>query len=273
VPPNTAAADSGWDCHVHVFDAQAPVRAGHYTPAHHPLQAIEDLAATQGLQRLVLVQPSVYGDDHRVLLQALQQQPGRHRGVAVLPADVSEAQLDTLHAAGVRGVRFNRVSPAGHVGDPEADLQALAPRLRARGWHVQWYVHAAELPLLARWQQQTGLPFVLDHLAGLHAALPATDPAWDAARQLADGGAWVKLSGWYRLQAQGPFDALLPHIQRVATLFGPRLLWGSDWPHTGLPTAQLPAYAALLAPVRAALGDAALSTILRENARALYFHD
>ena len=58
----------GWDCHVHVFDAHTPVRAGHYVPREQPLPAIEAVAATHGIGHVVIVQPSVYGSDHRALL-------------------------------------------------------------------------------------------------------------------------------------------------------------------------------------------------------------
>ena len=66
-----ASVATGWDCHVHVFDAAAPVRPGHYRPDHHPLEEIEALALAHGIGHLVLVQPSVYGSDHAVLLRAL----------------------------------------------------------------------------------------------------------------------------------------------------------------------------------------------------------
>ena len=226
---------SGWDCHVHVFDAAAPVHAGsHYLPQTRDLAEIEAIAAAQGVGRLVLVQPSVYGTDHRVMLRALCAEPGRHRGVAVLAADVTDAELDTLHAAGVRGVRINHVSPVGARGDAAALLRALAPRLRARGWHVQWYVPPEQLPQLPALQDEAGLPFVLDHLAGMGLGV-ADDKStcWSALQALAAGGAWVKLSGWYRLQAARPYDALHTRIARVAALFGTRCVWGSDWPHTG----------------------------------------
>lgn len=262
-----------WDCHVHVFDASAPVRPGHYAPVHRPLQQIEALAAAHGLRRLVLVQPSVYGSDNSVMLQALSDSAGRHRGVAVVDAAVSERELDRLHAAGVRGIRFNCVSPAGHAADPGDDLRALAPRLRERGWHVQWYVAASRLPDLVRWQDQTGLCFVLDHLAGLHAQLPADAPAWSAAGALAEGGAWIKLSGWYRLGAQAPYSALLPAVRRAAALFGARCVWGSDWPHTSFAPDQLPGYDSMLQPVREALGEAALDGLLGAQAAALYLGD
>ena len=259
-----------WDCHVHVFDATAPCAPGHYTPVHRPLADIEALAAAQGIGHLVLVQPSVYGSDHRVLLQALQQGAGRHRGVAVVDAGVSDAELDRLHAAGVRGVRFNLVSPAGLAALPTVQLGQLAPRLAERGWHVQWYVPAALLPRLLPLQRGCAVPFVLDHLAGLHAGLAMDDPAWQAAAALAAGGAWIKLSGWYRLQASEPYGTLAPALQRAAALFGPRCVWGSDWPHTLFAPDALPAYASTLQPLTSHLGPEATSSTLGPQARLLY---
>ncbi|HQY08914.1 MAG TPA: amidohydrolase family protein [Burkholderiaceae bacterium] len=265
-----ASVATGWDCHVHVFDAAAPVRPGHYRPDHHPLEEIEALALAHGIGHLVLVQPSVYGSDNTVMLRALQAAGGRHRGIAVVEPTVSDAELDHMHALGVRGVRFNLVSPAGHRGDVEADLRQLAPRLRERGWQVQWYVRPGDLPRLLRWQAATGLCFVLDHLAGLDATLPPTDPAWATARALAEGGAWIKLSGWYRLAATEPYDALQPQLQHAVELFGPRCVWGSDWPHTSFAADQRPRYASMLAPAAQALDTPVLDALLQQQAQALY---
>lgn len=262
------ADDAGWDAHVHVFDAAAPTVPGHYAPAHRPLAEIEAQAARVGASRLVIVQPSVYGGDHAVMLRALAAGGGRHRGVAVLEPSVDDATLDALHAAGVRAARFNRVSPVGHGGDPARDHAALAPRLAERGWHLQWYAPAGELAAIAALHARRGGPVaVLDHLAGLRADLPADDPAWDALARLADGGAWVKLSGWYRLGADAPWDALHEAIRRVAARFGDRLVWGSDWPHTHYAPGTAPDYAATLAPVTAALGPEAARRIVAGAAR------
>lgn len=266
----SAAAVPGWDCHVHVFDASAPVRPGHYVPVHRPLEAIEALARAHGIGRLVLVQPSVYGTDNTVLLRALDAAPGRHRGVAVVDPAIGDAELDRMHAAGVRGVRFNLVSPAGHAGDVASDLRRLAPRLRERGWHVQWYVRAGELSRLVGWQAETGLRFVLDHLAGLEAGLPPDHPAWADAQALAAAGAWIKLSGWYRLGAAAPYDALLPNLRRAAALFGPRAVWGSDWPHTSFGAGRLPDYASTLSPLVAALDTAPRHALLHAQPCMLY---
>lgn len=219
----------------------------------------------------MLVQPSVYGTDNAVMLRALQTAQGQHRGVAVVDADIADRELDCLHSAGVRGIRFNLVSPAGQQGDVAANLLRLAPRLRERDWHAQWYVHAEDLPRLVNWQTQTGLCFVLDHLAGLRADIAQTHPAWDAAQALADGGAWIKLSGWYRLNAEAPYALLQPNIRRAAAMFGPHTVWGSDWPHTSFTPERAPPYAANLLPIRAVLDELQLQAVLHEQARHLYF--
>lgn len=248
---------TGWDAHVHVFDASTPVRHGHYPALDGPLDRIETLAQAHGVRHLVLVQPSVYGSDNTLLLRALAVEPGRHRGVVVLGDEVSDAELDAMHTAGVRGARLNLVSPVGEAADPARRFATIAPHLVQRGWHLQWYTPAVHLPLIAALHQNLGreLTCVLDHLGGLGTTIADDHPAWRAVEALADSGAWLKLSGWYRLDAPAPYHALVPRIRRLATLFGERMVWGSDWPHTGRPPEATPRYAEVWQPVVEALGE------------------
>lgn len=267
--PVTDLSGSGqrWDCHVHVFEADAPTLPGHYAPADAPLEAIEARAAQCGIERLVLVQPSVYGSDNSVMERALRRSSRRHRGIAVLAASTDDAELDRLHDAGVRGVRFNLVSP---VGNDASGLLELAPRLRERNLHVQWYAQPPSLPRIADLQEATGLTFVLDHLAGLRAEPSAAADAWPALARLARAGAWIKLSGWYRLGATAPYLEMVPLIRRIAELFGSHLVWGSDWPHTALPASDDSRLRSLLNPVETALGRDRLDQCLTRSPIALY---
>jgi predicted TIM-barrel fold metal-dependent hydrolase len=260
----------GWDCHVHVFDGSAKVAPGHYAPLHRPLAAIERLALSHSVGHLVLVQPSVYGTDNSVLLDALRTQPGRHRGVVVLDSTISDAALTSMHRLGVRGVRFNLVSPAGNQQNLADEFAKLAPRLRALNWHVQWYARPEDLPVVLALQQTTSVPAVLDHLAGMHANLPLDHTAWHALEQLAGQGAWVKLSGWYRLQSVVPYQGLDRNIDRVAKLFAGRMLWGSDWPHTSFAADKVPAYASALEPVIRVLTDGQRTDVLHHAPERLY---
>ncbi len=255
---------------MHVFDSNASVSPGHYQPAHRPLQDIETLAQSRGFGHLVLVQPSVYGTDNTVLLDALRVQPGRHRGVVVVDSSISDAELANMHSLGVRGVRFNLVSLAGHSGNLATDFVKLAPRLHALGWHVQWYARPEDLPVISALHVTTPVPAVLDHLAGLHANLAIDHAAWQALEKLAGQGARVKLSGWYRLQADAPYTVLDDIITRVARVFAGRMVWGSDWPHTSFAADALPTYASTLEPVIRVLAGAQKADALHQAPGRLY---
>ena len=256
-----AATAGGWDCHVHVFDASAPARDGHYRPVDHPLAQVERVAQDHGVCHLVLVQPSVYGTDNSLMLNALAREPGRHRGVAVVADEVADAELAAMHHAGVRGVRLNLVSPVGEGIDPAQRFATLAPRLQCLGWHLQWYTNAAQLPRIADLHRSSDVTCVLDHLAGFGALVADDHPAWHAAADLAARGAWLKLSGWYRLDAQAPYTSLAPRIRRLADLFGDRMVWGSDWPHTKFAPDTMPPYAETWQPVVDALGRVAAEAL------------
>ena len=265
----TTAPASGWDCHVHVFDAAQPVIGGHYRPANHPLSDIEAQAALTGVRHLVLVQPSVYGSDNSLLLRALNTRPGRHRGVVVLSGQEADHTLQNMHAAGVRGARLNCVSPAGEGAALASRFDLLAPRLKALGWHLEWYVKADQLAEVAALHAGSGIVGVLDHLAGMHSGCGPQHSGWAALKRLSAAGSWVKLSGWYRLDAVAPYGELWPQARHLAGLFDRRLLWGSDWPHTAFDTANMPSYNSQWQPVVQSLGaDAAAA--LSDGAAALY---
>jgi predicted TIM-barrel fold metal-dependent hydrolase len=271
------AATAAWDCHVHVFDGQTPTLGGHYAPAAATLEDIQTLSASHGLSRLVLVQPSVYGDNPSVMLAALRRSAGQHRGVVVAhtpqAAQRVVEQADTWHALGVRGVRFNCVSPVGAPPDATAlrpvlrTLQATLQRLR---WHVQWYVQPAQWPLVAALQADMGGVHVLDHVGGLRPGTPLQADRTAALNHLAQGGAWLKLSGWYRLGCAPPYAELTAQIEHMAALFAGRCVWGSDWPHTGTSAAAVGGHAALLAVMHQALQPQVVQHALREAPWVLY---
>jgi predicted TIM-barrel fold metal-dependent hydrolase len=264
-----------WDCHLHVFDANSPTLGGHYAPPSASLAQVQALGASAGINRFVLVQPSVYGRDNSLMLRALQGVPGVHRGIAVVDETVSRAELEFMHSVGVRGIRFNRVSPVGKHPDPAATLRQLAPALRTLGWHVQWFVPAHELAGLAALREEVGLPFVLDHVASMHALIGQETSAWLALEELGRSGhCYLKLSAWYRLQATAPYEAMDAVVARLLPWFvSPsqvRLVWGSDWPHTGIAVPDLPDYLQLLAPLPRLLSPAQCEQVLSFTPEHLY---
>jgi predicted TIM-barrel fold metal-dependent hydrolase len=249
------SAANGWDGHVHIFDRDAPAIQGHYAPEHHTLSEIESLAAHNGMAHLVLVQPSVYGHDNSLILQALKRSTGQHRGVVVLSHEETAEELRQWHTLGVRAVRYNLVSPVGNrMSDWAHWREAWAPRLCELGWHMQWYAKAEHLPQLAQWQRECGLPFVLDHLGGMNTEAIKNETYWQALETLAQGGAWIKLSAGYRLGLSAPYDLQALQLERMLQIFGSRCIWGSDWPHTGLAEDQKPNYAQTLRQISSKIG-------------------
>ena len=112
------------DCHAHVIGPAetypfVPDRS--YTPPTATLEAYKHLHKVLGIQRAVIVQPSVHGTDNQVTLDAIAGYGPDARGVAVVDETVSDGELSMLHDGGVRGLRLN-VLFGGGVG-----LQALEP--------------------------------------------------------------------------------------------------------------------------------------------------
>lgn len=230
------------DTHVHVFDPQhfpyLPRRA--YTPPAASVTELLALHTTLGVERVVLVQPSVYGTDNACLLNAIEnlgQQ--RARGVAVVDVTLATpGTLHRLHDGGVRGLRLNL-----HVGGEGLQAAAQQVQLAGRllkplGWHLQVHASLATHAQLLNEFQHTEIPIALDHYAGGLTTEPDSEAQLERLlRAFQHTPLWVKLSAPYRLAGHVAGDVGADHAHRLATAFTQaapdRVLWGSDWPHTG----------------------------------------
>jgi predicted TIM-barrel fold metal-dependent hydrolase len=230
------------DCHMHVFGPAgrypwSPARG--YTP---PEALLEDYAVVQerlGLERVVVVQPSVYGTDNRCTGDAVVRLGAdKARGVAVLAAEVDEAELARLHEAGFRGARFNLISPGGV---PFAGVGRLAEKIAAHGWHLQFF--AGHAVVLDHAERLAALPveLVFDHFGPLDPSAGPDQPAMRALLDLLERGrSWVKISGAYRVDhGPAPWPAAKPFAERLLKEAPERLVWGTDWPHPG-PAGPMP---------------------------------
>lgn len=225
------------DCHAHILGpasrfAYSPERI--YTPPDCLLPDYRAMLAAIGAERAVLVQPSVYGADNAVLLGALREGGSAMRGVAVVGDAPGEAQLEALHAAGVRGVRVNVVDVREGQGSlPAARLRELAARIAPLGWHLELLAHVDAYPELDR--DLGGLPvdLVFGHLGYLRTDKGLADPGFRALLRLAsEGRAWVKLTGPYRISTGPmPHADVTPFAHALLEHAPARVVWGSDWPH------------------------------------------
>lgn len=208
-----------------------------YTPGPATVDDLLDFEGRIGMDRCVLVQPSPYGADNTALLQALGRLGKKARGVAVIdPERTSDAELDQLAGAGVRSVRVN-LEAAGNR-DPRAAERALevtAKRVSPRGWSIQVY---ASLPVLAELKEgalRLPVPLIADHFGGARGQGGIDQPGFASLiEMLKSGKVYVKLSAPYRSSQNAPdYPDVAPIAKALITAAPDRMIWASDWPHTG----------------------------------------
>ena len=226
---------NGCDTHVHVIgdpDSYPMVSERRYTPG---IASVEDLLQhlkIQQLNRVVIVQPSVYGTDNQCMVDALSVLGSSARGVAVLAKNISSQALLQLDQQGVRGVRLNFESTSNHnTNQLKESLEFWAPRLEPLGWHIQVYAPFDVVCASANSIARLPIPVVLDHFAlwpQSSADIPNTEII---SSLLVQGCIYIKLSASYR-SASYSEESLKNLAHRLLELRPDRILWASDWPHT-----------------------------------------
>ena len=227
------------DAHCHVFgpgDAfpYAPERK--YTPCDAGRERLYALRDLLGFDRNVVVQATCHGTDNRAMIDALRHANGKARGVATVGADVTRDDLALMHAAGVRGVRFNYVK---RLVDPKPDAyyRGIIDKIAEFGWHIVVYFEAADLA--EKWDFFTALPtdVVVDHMGRPDLTQSPDGPDFaQFLRFMEQGNVWSKVTCPERLSRTGPptYDDFVPFARAVVERFPDRVLWGTDLPHPNL---------------------------------------
>lgn len=230
LPPGAA------DCHVHVLGPRekyqySPERL--YTPPDVFLQDYINMLDALECDRAVLVQSGIHGVHNEVIVDALAQYPDRLRGIALINERITDAELDKLAAAGVRGFRANLHHKIGVQFDA---AKRLAARVKRLGWHVQFLLDIEDFPDIDRVLGDYPVEVVIDHLGRPDTRRGTGAPGFQALLRLLQGGrAWAKLSGPYRKSAGGfPYADLDPFAHALVATAPDRLVWGTDWPHVML---------------------------------------
>jgi len=236
-PPAFAIPAGACDTHAHVVSLEAgyPLAAARsYTPHPASPEAYLAMLDAQGMDRGVLVQVSVHGTDNRYMVEALQAHSDRLRGIAVVAPDVTDAELDALHDAGVRGLRINVLFGGGIGFDA---METLARRIEPRGWHMQFLIDVNDLDdALMRRLVQLPCPGVIDHMGFVRGEQGIASPGGrKLLRLVEEAGYWVKLSGAYRLSDDfDQYRDVVPIAQALVAAAPGQMLWGSDWPHVSI---------------------------------------
>ena len=266
------------DAHCHVFGPAdafpfAPERK--YTPGDAGKEMLFALRDHLGLSRNVIVQASCHGKDNSAMIDALQAADGRARGVAVVAHDIGDDELDQMHAAGVRGVRFNFVKRLVDA-TPREVFMATADRVQRLGWHIVVYFEAPDLADLTPFLKQLPGIVVVDHLGRPDVTQPVDGPGFQAfANLMADmPNLWTKVSCPERLTVAGPpYDDVVPFQRHLVEHFSDRVLWGTDWPHPNMKSHR-PDDGLLVDTIARIAPTAALQqALLVDNPMRLYWSD
>ena len=266
------------DCHAHILGPRAryaysPARV--YTPPDCLLPDYLHMLDKLGLERAVLVQPSVYATDNTVMLEAIKAAGNRFRGVAVVAEDIAEEELRKLDAAGVRGVRVNIVDVKDRKPGslPLESLTELAKRIAPLGWHMEFLLHVDEFPDLDHAFADFPVDIVLGHLGYMKTDKGLDNAGFQALLRLIKAGrAWVKLTGPSRITTTGglPYADVVPYARALLETNPERVIWGTDWPHAIIKT-PMPNDGDLADLLSAWIPDAGLrEQVLVKNPAKLY---
>ena len=186
------------------------------------------------MDRVVIVQPSVYGTDNSCTLDAIKQLGSRARGVAVIDETTSRLALDDMHRGGIRGIRLN-LETAGITdpSDARRRVRAALESLRERTWHLQINTRLSIVEAIRDDLATAQVPIVIDHFGGARAELGTGQPGFQALVDLVRSGrAYVKISAAYRASSRAPDYADAAPLAGALVAANPRrIVWGTDWPH------------------------------------------
>ena len=236
-PVNFPVPPGACDCHTHIFGDphEFPWFSGRtYTPESASVVEMRALHRALHMDRVVIVNPSVYGTDNSCTLDAMKQLGPRSRGIAVIDDKTSDVQLEEMDQAGVRGIRLN----FENFGQTNPDVarkafQSAVARMAGRKWHIQIYTRLAVIESLHKEIMAAPVPVVFDHFGGAQAPLGTAQAGFDTMLDLVRSGkAYVKISGAYRASAKPPdYLEAAPLAKALIAANAERVVWGSDWPH------------------------------------------
>jgi predicted TIM-barrel fold metal-dependent hydrolase len=223
--------------HFHVLGPQArfPYAATRkYTPPDAPLDASLRLHDALGVARGLVVHANTHGFDNAVDLDAVARSNGRYLAVVRLDGSATRESCRRLHEAGARGVRFAFNPQHGGTLDQKV-FEHVLRCIEGLGWFVELHFDGVAIPGLRSWLEAIPATVVIDHFGRVDpSAGLAQEPFAILCELMRRENFWTKISGAERISKQGyPYDDVTPFAQRLVSIAPGRLIWGSDWPHTG----------------------------------------
>jgi predicted TIM-barrel fold metal-dependent hydrolase len=239
--PNPLVPDGAWETHIHAFDPEKFPYAipRSYTPKP---AAIGDYPfSLTGCKNIVIVHASIQGSSPAPLVDTLSKQknlPGvRLRGLATIDVNnITDAELDVLHEAGVRGARLHEMAWGhGHQSGGDAiikKVRALGERLARLEWAIGIFCDIrawASMAEFIRTELDPRIKLTADHLGGTfpgEESLPEFETFLELIREKR---IYVKLSGFERLYHghAGGIETVTPIAKAIIAAGPDRIVFGT----------------------------------------------
>ncbi len=237
-PISFAIPKGAWDTHLHVFGPTAVFPYAEkrpYTPPDSPLEDYLALMERLGIERGVCVHPNVHGIDNSVTIDAVERSDRRLLGIIKPHRDMTFTELRDLKTRGVRGVRF-AFNPQHGSGALDTELfERMHGWCRELDWCIDMHFAPDALEGLCDLIAGAETPIIIDHFGRVETAAGVNQLPFKILRDLATlDHVWIKLTGADRISHSGvPYDDVVPFAHALSEIAPDRLLWGSDWPHSG----------------------------------------
>lgn len=269
--PKVRAPSRTADTHFHIFESAeryplSPQRM--YNPALSTVEDYRRMAETIGIERMVVVQASVYGTDNRCLLDSIRRLGTKNtRGIAVVDQSVTMEQLRDMDASGVCGIRFNAITGRA----PIEWLPSLAKMIEPLGWHIQLWINSERFLQIGSILDDVPVPIVLDHMGQFPAPEGVKGEHFQHILQsMKDDRFWIKLVGYRVSQLSAPFEDIREAAVALVSAAPQRCLWGTDWPHIFLEGRPMPNTTDLFETMNSWFPSTDLERIFVENPARLY---
>ena len=238
--PNPAPPRGACDCQFHIYGdpSRYPSSpAATYPPISATFEDAVRMHRALGFERGVIVHSSIYGSDHRLLLDTLENMEpalrARYRATSIIDDSVSDRELARLDAAGVCAARLNIAKMFG-VTPSESEARRTIDRIREPGWHVRLHVRGNDLLEFSDVLKTVkDIPMVIDHLGHVNLAKGLDQPVCRWILEI------LKRDNWWMMVSNGNrdssmdagWDDAVPVGRAFVEAAPDRIIWSTDWPH------------------------------------------
>ena len=170
----------------------------------------------------------------RICFRVSPELKANTRATCIVKDNVTDATMERLHKAGVRGARFN-IGKRYAESSPIESVKRNMDRVREIGWHAKLHITGEDVLAFADFLNGVkNLRLVIDHMAHLHLAEGVDQPAarWIIDKLKSDENWWMLCSNGNRDSTmQSGYDDAVPFGEAFISAAPDRMVWGSDWPH------------------------------------------